>query len=169
MPSSFYTGKVEIKDWVQNRNDIKRIIDFGPGCGTYPKLLGYKYYWTGVEIFEPYVKQYHLKIMYDKIIIGDLRNVDWPEADLLIFGDVLEHLTKEDVLHVIEKTKPYPHVIVSLPLGSWPQGPSEGNEAEAHVSTWSLEDAIQVLQPTVTFNFPALVGDEERHIGVFIR
>lgn len=169
MPSSVDIGKDLIRAWVQSRDDIQRILDFGPGMGTYRRLLGPGYDWTGIEVWEPYVGRYDLGALYNRILVGDLRTVEWPDADLLIFGDVLEHLPKEDAVAVIERSKAYPHLIVSIPLGEWPQGPWEGNTHEAHLSTWSFEELVTLLEPEaaipLTFNFE----NRKAQIGIFIR
>jgi hypothetical protein len=161
MPGSLNLGKLFVRDWFRRQQDIKSIIDFGAGLGTYRRLLGPGYHWTAVEIFQPYVTEYELERLYDEVILGDLRTLDWPEADCLIFGDVLEHLTKQDVSAVIERTKAYKHMIVSLPIGPWPQGAVDGNEAERHLSTWEFEECRQLLACPINI----LHGE----IGVFIR
>ena len=46
MPTSSSLGKIEIRNWFNARNDIKSIVDFGCGSGTYIDLLGkQKYKW----------------------------------------------------------------------------------------------------------------------------
>lgn len=161
MPGSLNLGKLFVRDWFRRQQDIKSIIDFGAGMGTYRKLLGRDYHWTGVEIFPAYVTEFELERTYDDVIVGDLRTIDWPQADCLIFGDVLEHLSKAEVLAVIERAKTYRHMVVSLPIGEFPQGAVNGNEAERHVSTWEFDDCRKL------FNCPIniLHGD----IGVFMR
>ena len=169
MPGSVDIGKDIIAAWLKTRDDVQRIVDFGPGMGTYRKLLGSDYHWTGIEIWEPYADRYGLMGIYDRMIFGDLRSVDWPEADLLIFGDVIEHLPKPDALAVLERTKRYPHVVVSLPLGNWPQGAWEGNPHEEHRSTWTFEEAREALNPQIAEAIPFHFEGRTAEIGIFIR
>ena len=68
MPSSVKHGKKEIKEWVEKQTDIESIIDVGCGKGTYRELLGSNYYWIGIEIWKPYIEQWGLNKLYDRII-----------------------------------------------------------------------------------------------------
>jgi hypothetical protein len=90
MPGSKETGKAEIKEWVNDQKDIKVIVDVGCGGGTYPKLLGNKYEYIGIEIWEPYVAMFGLNLLYKEIIVSDVGLCKLPEGDLIIFGDILD-------------------------------------------------------------------------------
>lgn len=143
MPSSSKKGKEEIKAWFQGK-DIKTILDIGAGQATYPKLLGDTYEYTGVEIFNKYVSMWELKKYYKKIIIGDASKIELPEADCIIFGDVLEHMEKETALKLLKDSlKKYKHIVVSIPLSD--KEPYEGaehygNHHEKHVSYWKFDE-----------------------------
>lgn len=117
MPNSVKQGKEEIKKFIQEQGDIKTILDIGCGEGTYPKLLGKDYVYLGVEIYEPYVKMFDLTKYYKSITIADVSEVEeFPEADCVIFGDVLEHLEKDKAFKVINNAiKHFKHIIVSIP------------------------------------------------------
>ena len=139
MPSSSKSGKKEIVDWFNKHPIIKTILDIGCGKGTYPKLLGNKYVWLGIEIYEPYVKKYELQRLYQTLILGDCMKVKWPKADCVIFGDVMEHLSKNVIDVILEKAAWYPHMIVSIPLNS-KQKAVLGNPHEEHKSIWTWEE-----------------------------
>ena len=146
MPGSKQHGKKEIKEWVQVQ-DIHTIVDVGPGKGTYAQLLGNKYEYIGIEIWEPYVEMWELKKLYKEIIIGSVAKVEIPKSDLIIFGDVLEHMDKKvasDVLH--KGSVASKHVIVSIPIGENPYGQVHyGNEYEKHLSEWGFDEMKQRL------------------------
>jgi len=145
MPSSSTKGKREIFDWFIEQEGIKTIVDVGCGSGTYPKLLGKKYYWIGVEIFERYVEQFSLNSIYNEVILGDILNVDLPEADCIIFGDVLEHLEKHEAVGLIKKAnEKYGHIVISIPLEYY-QGEYMGNIYEIHKSIWTWEELLKVI------------------------
>ena len=57
----------------------------------------------GVEIWEPYITKYNLVNKYNNIIVRDVREHDDFNYDLVIFGDVLEHMSEEDAIKVWEK------------------------------------------------------------------
>ena len=98
MPLSSAEGKSWTKERIYALADAGpvTVLDIGPGVGTYAKLLAGPEVarLTGVEIFEPYVHTYRLREYYDEIIIGDAREVDLPAADVVILGDVAEHMTR---------------------------------------------------------------------------
>ena len=71
MPSSDTRGKPQILDFVRNlKHD--RMLDIGCGEGTYAGLFP-EAHWTGVEIWEPYVEQYHLADIYPDLHVMDAR------------------------------------------------------------------------------------------------
>lgn len=146
MPGSRVQGKQEIKDWVYGHDDIDHIVDVGPGSATYSKLLGKDYDYVGIEIWAPYIVQWNLKKYYKKVIVADVRHVKFPPGDLIIFGDILEHLEKIDAEEVLWKAlELYPHVVVSVPLsdkrGEVTYGQEHyGNWFESHKAGWTFEE-----------------------------
>lgn len=128
----------------------KQVVDFGPGEGTYSILgrhLTPNAAWTAVEVFEPYVERYDLDQKYDEIIIADMRDLpDWLRYDVGIFGDVIEHLHENDAERVIHQAAECAaHLYISTPIVPAPQGPSHGNEAEAHLHDWTFERMTELL------------------------
>lgn len=98
------------------------IIDVGAGDGFYGKLVKYlfpKSVVVGVEKRQSYVVDFNLGKIYDKIIVDDVINViDSLSGDLIIFGDVLEHLVKADMIAVLKKgVQNFCFVIVNSPRG----------------------------------------------------
>jgi tetratricopeptide (TPR) repeat protein len=98
----------------------------------------------GIELFEPYI-QNHQRSLYSSISIGDIRElasrVD--NYELIIAGDVIEHLDKEDGERVIEQLydKATRALLVNIPLGEgWDHPECHGNPGELHRSQWSVED-----------------------------
>lgn len=163
MPFSEKAGKEIIKDWFEEHDDIKKIVDVGPGAGTYAKLLGRKYKYVAIEIWAPYVDQFNLHELYDKIIIGDIRHVNFPKADCIIFGDVLEHLNKEDARTILRKAeKRYKYIVVSSPVGEYQQGSFQGNRYETHLSHWTFEEFSEMM-------IDYKVKKQSKDIAIFIR
>jgi len=161
MSGSVRYGKKEIKEWIDKQKDIKTIVDFGCGEGTYPKLLGNKYYWIGIDIWEPYVEMFNLKEIYNKIIIEDISKVDLPKGDCAILGDVIEHLPKKIALKIFKKIyKNYKHIILSIPIGKYPSRESHCNKYTIHLSTWKFSE-FGKYDWEIKFNV--------RSIGVFIK
>jgi len=149
MPCSNLEGKEFIKDWVWIHNDIKSIVDFGPGIGTYYYLIRpvrRDIRFIAVEIWEPYVQNFMLRNYYDDVIIGDLRTVTLPKADCAILGDVLEHLGRIDAVQAFNRINQfYQHVILSIPWGTSPGKPALGNPHEIHKSFWTFDEVCKLV------------------------
>jgi trans-aconitate methyltransferase len=150
MPYSSGQGKM----WLLTRiRDLqpRSILDIGAGSGTYWDLLG-SYLpacrFTAVEVHEPYVAQFRLREKYNEVIIGDARSVELPEADVVILGDVLEHMRFGEAKALWTRCRQAAQtaVFLSLPIVEWPQGPVDGNEHEAHVHHWSYDAVIAHLE-----------------------
>lgn len=79
MPYSSSVCKEHVREHFINKvsTDLK-ILDVGPGCGTYSMLLrdlGYKM--DCLEIFEPYIFEFDLANKYDIVHKGDIRSFDF--------------------------------------------------------------------------------------------
>lgn len=143
MPTSIAEGK----DWLVPRIFAElpgRVLDVGPGEGTYRNLLSAAPAGTrfiGLEVYKHYVIEYRLDRLYDHLIIGDARYATFPESDVVILGDVIEHMDLDDAKRVWFKARRAAKrkVFVSIPLGVHPQGAVHGNEHERHLTSWTHE------------------------------
>ena len=125
----------------------KHVLDIGPGEGTYGRMRGPNQDWEAVEIFEPYVARYNLTSIYDDVIIGDgleFLERTYDKWDLIIMGDVVEHLVKEDGYRIMRLAlQRADYVLVVMPHGEYKQGPMEGNAHEEHLATWETEEMLE--------------------------
>jgi glycosyltransferase involved in cell wall biosynthesis len=162
MPISSEAGKRFIKKIVKNLKHEK-MLDIGCGCGTYAKLFP-DTEWTGVEVWEPYVEKYDLKTLYKNFYIEDARTWTTTEHyDIAFAGDVLEHMTASEARQMLDKLRDCADtVIVSIPIGKWPQGTVEGNPYETHIKDdWTDEDIRSILgEPSLS--------EIECEIGVYV-
>lgn len=144
------TSSMEGKDWLLPRIVAElpgTLLDVGAGEGTYAWLLAEHAeevegsHLIALEAFEPYVERYALVDLYDEVIVGDARTHDFPQVDVVILGDVVEHLDHDDAVKVWEKARRAARkaVFASIPLGVFPQGPVNGNEHEVHRYSWTNE------------------------------
>ena len=108
--------------------------------------------WTtrieGIEIYEPYISL-HQKAIYNKIHIGDARTLvpTLGPYDLIMAGDVLEHMPKEDAINLINTSKNLANIafVTSIPLGEdWIRKSYNKNQYEAHVSSWEENELISL-------------------------
>jgi hypothetical protein len=136
MPFSTLYFKQQTKDYINNTFDKSvKILDIGAGSGTYYDLLhpeGYNNI-DCVEAFEDYIVNYDLKQKYKNIFVGDVTklDIDFNEYDLVILGDVLEHIALEDAKILLSKMTQC-SVIVGVPFNS-PQGIHFDNTFEIHL------------------------------------
>ena len=123
----------------------RTVLDVGAGAGVYldiiRKNLDQDVNVVGVEIWEPYIEKFNLKDRYDKIIVKDVRLIDDFDYDLVIFGDVLQHMSEEDAVKLWNKvSKQARAAIIAIPIIQYPQGAHEGNPYEVHVEEdWNPE------------------------------
>lgn len=137
MPTSSTEHKQLIKRWYDKLAPLT-VVDIGPGQGTYAKLCkGKRSHWVGIEAWAPYVDQFNLNALYDEIVISDIRHTDLKSIhagpDLVIIGDVLEHMNREDAIAVTYKLLGWgKHVLISVPLRHRDQHAVHGNWFETH-------------------------------------
>lgn len=104
MPTSYLDFKQDIRNYIINKydKDIK-ILDVGPGEGTYSNLLNEYKNIDCVEIYEPYINEYGLKNKYKNIYISNILDFDFDYYDVIILGDILEHIVADDAVILINK------------------------------------------------------------------
>lgn len=131
MPHSYHYGKVEAVEFIKkNTTATSKILDVGPGVGTYADLLKpFEYFIDGLEIYQGYIDAYNLKEKYKNIYVGNIVTFDVSDYDFVIIGDVLEHLTIEESNIVINKCK---NVLVAVPY-ICPQGGVDFYHNEHHL------------------------------------
>ena len=128
-------GKKEVIEWINNNFDKScSILDVGAGYeGTYRKLLPEYNNISAVEIYKPSAEK--IKNLYETVYNIDIKDFDWTDKfyDLIIFGDIIEHLSVDDAKEVLEEAaKHCKDMIVAVPF-EYRQGPIDGNEAERHI------------------------------------
>ena len=136
----------------------KSVLDVGCGFGKWGYLCReyldvfpgrpFKHEWTtridAIEFFEPYIME-HQRFLYSNIMIGDVRDLckQIDNYDLIIAGDVIEHIFKDEAEEVVETlyAKSNKLLMVNIPIGEgWLHPEAYGNPAELHRSEWYLED-----------------------------
>lgn len=173
MPSSSLEGKDSVLRWLSALDPKPtHILDVGVGSGTYGNMIRRNIttpspFIMGVEAFEPYVETFSLHSFYDKLWIGDIREFPWDDHpyiwDVIIFGDVLEHMPEEDAVKVWDRALMHTKTaLISLPIVPYPQGAVNGNEFERHHATYSPKTALKAFKSTRFIH----VG---RQIGVLVR
>jgi len=150
-------------EWLSNKNteEIKSVLDIGCGFGKWGFLarlyiqiwnhdLDKKEYqnWKeemrvdAIEIFEDYITDLQ-RLIYNKIWIGnaldEIHKVGF--YNLIIAGDVLEHLTFSDGSKLLEQMrKRSDWTIITMPDYFCAGGSIMGNSAEIHHYVWKDAD-----------------------------
>jgi autotransporter strand-loop-strand O-heptosyltransferase len=164
MPYSFTYFKEGVGDWfINNVPTSKRILDVGPGIGTYSDLLcPFDYRMDAVEIFEPYVAKYKLREKYDNVYINSIVVFDIKDYDFIILGDVLEHLpenyAKELINDIVNSGK---ECLVAVPY-EMEQGEHEGNIHETHYQPDLTPEVMAERYPSLTCIF------SNEHYGYYV-
>jgi hypothetical protein len=154
MPYSAEEGQALMMSWIHQQNP-QSMLDIGAGSGTYGRLMRTAHpsaYRIGVEVWAPYVHRFALTEVYDWMIVDDVREL-WgklpPRVDIVILGDVLEHMPVEDAVRVwgLAKILARKAVYLSIPIVPYPQGHVEGNPYEEHVvDDWTDERVLDTFE-----------------------
>jgi len=143
----------EGKDWILTKlKEInpRQIVDVGCGWGAYHSLAAGQLpgaVWIGIEAWAPYIDKFKLFARYEQVLVADVRYLNWAmvQPDVVILGDVIEHMDKRDAARVWRAALEHSDwVILSIPLGEFPQGALDSNPFEIHRSTWSHEECMDL-------------------------
>ena len=144
MPYSYPYYKEDIKDhFINNIPKYTKILDVGPGAGIYSDLLtpvGYRL--DCLEIWPPYISEFNLTEKYGNVMIGNIVLYDFNEYDYIILGDVLEHLSVNNAIDLINNiNRQNKKCLVAVPY-NFSQGTSNGNVYETHLQPDLTHDRV---------------------------
>lgn len=144
---SYPWGKPEVADMIVPTLPARAsILDVGAGNGVYREIFGHQFKWTAVEIWHETAE--YLKALYDKVYEEDIRNFQFSKKyDLVILGDVLEHLTTKDAQKVIAKIMRNSNAILIAVPYELEQGSLYGNEAETHLQPDLTPEIFHIRYP----------------------
>ena len=129
--SSYDYGKPEICAWIrQHFPRDATILDVGACDGKWMKLLPEYPNMDAVEAFEPNLKNLQ---GYRDVYHSDIRDFGYEWYDLVIFGDIVEHLSVEAAKNELEYARDRCRdMIVAVPF-LYKQGAIYGNPYEVHI------------------------------------
>ena len=167
-------------EWLsqKNTNDIKSVLDIGSGFGIWGFLSReYIQIWKSNITKEEYINHYKnmrvdaveiarwyttelQKEIYNNLYTGDMRDVvpKLGHYDLVIMGDVLEHVNLEDGRKLVETIrKKSKWLIITMPDYFARCEAKMGNEAEIHQYVWKDEDFLDSPQITHVGNQKVII------------
>ncbi|MDD3774139.1 MAG: small ribosomal subunit Rsm22 family protein [Patescibacteria group bacterium] len=182
-PVSHYNQLNQISQTIASLNP-KKILDIGPGFGTYGVLSReYLEVWgkeknynqwqktiDAIEVFPKYLTPLH-DFIYNKIYVGNALKV-LPtlktKYDLILLIDVLEHFSCKDGQKLIylckKKAK---NIIVSTPRRMSDQKDTFGNSFETHLCQWQKKD-FEKNKPNFRipneFSFIYFIGQDSKKV-----
>lgn len=128
---SYDYGKKEVCGWIREHFPINaKILDVGACDGKWQWLLPEYTNMGAVEAFAPNLKNLYC---YNEVFHADIRGFKYERYDLIIFGDILEHLTVEEAQGVLAYARPRcKDMIIAVPF-LYEQDALYGNPYEVHV------------------------------------
>lgn len=98
---SYDFGKAEVCAWIRAHfPPHSTILDVGAGDGKWRRLLREYETMDAVEAYGPNVTELW-KSFYGNVFQADIRRFEYERYDLIIFGDVIEHLSPQDAQAVL--------------------------------------------------------------------
>lgn len=131
---SYNEGKDEVVKWVKERfKKGATCLDVGACDGKWYDLLGDYLAMDAVEIFLPNIDKHELRKKYRMVYGVDIEHLPYKWYDLIIFGDVIEHMSVEKAQKVLRYAYPRcEDMVVAVPF-LYTQGEIYGNPWEVHI------------------------------------
>lgn len=149
MAYSFDYFKTDVADYLKNKFDKNaRILDVGAGSGTYYNYL-HDYFENidAVEVFQPNIDNFDLTHKYNHVYNANISEFKYDNYDIIIFGDILEHLNVNDaqnaLKYALERCK---EIIVAVPY-LYEQGICYDNVYEIHLQPDLTKDIMNERYP----------------------
>ena len=148
------------------------IIDVGAGQGKYRVLLADYPYMDAVEVFPPYVEGNRLLELYRHVHVKNVINFldeateEYLHHTVVIMGDILEHLTRDDAKSVLEQFCAHVDDIIAIVPYEYPQGEEDGNVHQAHLQDDLTPEIMGQVYPELTL-VAVEARDEKPFKGIY--
>lgn len=139
-PTIFDWAGLHVRALVRHYHDpkITTVLDVGAGQGKYRILLAEYEDVDAVEVWQPYVDEFHLERLYRRVFAWDVRDLvrsaDWYDAayDVALLGDVLEHLPSADARFVLDRLLDVCRDVIVVVPYLYAQDDEDGNAHQRH-------------------------------------
>ena len=155
-----YINKFLLENYPENYT----VLDIGPYDGRWWNSLHNHFkHIDAVEAFEPYIEHFKLNEKYDSVFVSDIREFEFEYYDIIILGDVLEHMPIDDAQKLLEKLSPKcKQLLVIIPY-EYPQDEYDNNKFQIHYQ----EDLTDEIFMDRYKGFSLLTNDEVR--GAYVK
>lgn len=165
MPDSLNTFDDAIVQYIKTQPKVDQltVLDVGPGMGKYSRLLREAVQSIdAVEIFARYLTDYALHTKYDQVFVENIVNFDFEYYDVIVMGDILEHITVEEAVPTLNRLMSKSTLVVVVVPYTYPQGEWRGNIHEKHEQEDLTPAIMEERYPMLT----QLFTDDQ--IGVYV-
>ena len=156
--ASYNYGKQLIVHWVKDNFPFgASCLDVGACDGKWFNLLGDYLTMDACEIYQPNIQQYNLAYRYRRVFWGDIADLEYEHYDLVIFGDVIEHMFVGKAQRVIDYAKQhFNDMIIAVPY-QLEQPEIYGNKWEKHIQDDLTPEIFDARYP----NFEIIWANDE--------
>jgi len=146
--ASYYYGKPEMVNLIKNKlPNGATCLDVGACDGVWKRMIGDHLQMEAVEAFEPNIEKHGLRDLYKEVYACDIRDFRFKWYNLIIFGDIIEHLPVADAQAVLgEAMLKCSDMIVAVPF-RLPQDEIYGNPYERHIQDDLTEVLVSIRYP----------------------
>ena len=132
--ASYDYGKTDIVAYICNNFKYgSTCLDVGACDGKWSTLLSHQLVMDAVEIWAPNIIEWNLKWKYRNVYNTDVADLEYEWYDLILFGDVIEHMPVDRAQAVLEYAQPRCRdMIIGVPF-NYPQEAIYGNPYEEHI------------------------------------
>ena len=130
---SYNWGKSDVTHWIkENFPEGSTCLDVGACDGIWHSWIGPHLVMDAVEAFGPNINFHNLTRKYRKVYEIDIDDFRYAHYDLIIFGDVIEHMEVEKAQRVLKYAwDRCDDMIIGVPY-MYPQDELYGNPYEVH-------------------------------------
>lgn len=166
-------GKPTILKYIlENIRKDAKILDVGFGSGVYGKLLRAFYYQNidGIDVYDKNIHEMGLDKIYDNILIENILDFDFDHYDLIIMGDVLEHMELEAAKKLLSsfiENKKCSTMIISIPY-EYEQGELYGNSHEKHLQDEVTAEYMKKHYPYLKLIDSSIMAHSGSTVAVYI-
>lgn len=147
-----------IQEFMHEKN-IRTVVDIGCGDWSFSRYLdwsGIEY--LGIDIVKMVIDRNEKLFAGDSIhfIHGDAKEIDLPQADLMVCKDVFQHLSNEDILSLLKQTHKFKHCLITNFVDRRTLSSSNPNIKTGHFHYIDLSKAPFNLTGEKVLNFTAI-------------